>query len=264
MDASGNLYVSDTDNARVLEYNTPLTVTAIPGSGDTTADLVFGQLDFFSSQPNQAGGLSASTLVFPKGMVTDPSGNLYIADTGNDRVLKYDQPLATPTATATATATASATLTATPTPTATATTTLTAAPKKLNFSKLDASGTRKPKKVELTNKGMTAAVIGSVTATAPFEIAGGTNTCSGQTIASKKKCSFDVEFAPLMVANVTNGSIVVPYNGANPAVVLEGDGVAVEARGAEGGIVCPRRSGRGQQEAQDHCDLEFKQGHGDA
>ena len=75
-------------------------------------------------------------------------------------------------------------------------TTLSAAPAKLSFGSVDATDTGKPKKVTLTNKGTEAAVIGSVTATPPFEIASGENTCSGQTIAAKKKCSFEVEFAP--------------------------------------------------------------------
>ena len=108
-----------------------------------------------------------------------------------------------------------------------ATTTLSASPTSLNFGNVDATGTSKPKKVELTNKGTTAAAIGSVTATAPFVIAGGTNSCSGKSIAVKKKCSFDVEFAPATVADVTGGSIDVSYNGNSPAVSLAGDGVAV-------------------------------------
>ena len=62
----------------------------------------------------------------------------------------------------------------------------------------------------LSNKGTAAAVIGTVTATPPFEIGGGANNCSGQTIAAKKKCSFDVEFAPTTVTNVSGGSIEVP------------------------------------------------------
>ena len=46
VDANGNLYVADASNNRVLEYTTPLTLTSTPGSGDTTADIVFGQGDF--------------------------------------------------------------------------------------------------------------------------------------------------------------------------------------------------------------------------
>ncbi len=42
MDAGNNLYVADTNNMRVLEYNTPLTT-------DTIADTVFGQLGSFTA-----------------------------------------------------------------------------------------------------------------------------------------------------------------------------------------------------------------------
>src|SRR4029077_6117407 len=58
LDAKGNVYIADGTNGggsqpninnRVLEYNTPLLKTATPGSGDTTADRVFGQGDNFAS-----------------------------------------------------------------------------------------------------------------------------------------------------------------------------------------------------------------------
>jgi hypothetical protein len=80
--------------------------------------------------------------------------------------------------------------------------------------------------VALTNKGTIAAVIGTVTATPPFAIAG-TDTCSDHTIEPKKKCSFDVEFAPATPGAVSDQTIEVGYNGASPAIALEGDGVAV-------------------------------------
>jgi len=113
------------------------------------------------------------------------------------------------------------------TPTAIATTTLTAAPAKLSFGNVDATATSKPKKVTLTNKGTNAAVIGSVTATPPFAIASAADTCSGKTIAVKKNCSFDVEFAPATPGAVSGGSIEVTYNGASPTVSLSGTGIAV-------------------------------------
>jgi len=75
---------------------------------------------------------------------------------------------------------------------------LTASPGKLNFGNIKLTATSKPKKVTLTNKGTigVGAQISTITATAPFTIAGGANTCSGETIARKKTCSFYVEFAP--------------------------------------------------------------------
>ena len=52
------------------------------------------------------------------------------------------------------------------------------------------------------------------------------NTCSGQTIAPKKKCSFEVEFAPATRRRdrqIDRGA----YNGASPAMSLSGAGIAV-------------------------------------
>jgi len=100
---------------------------------------------------------------------------------------------------------------------------LTASPTKLSFGNVVAPGTSKPKKVTLTNKGTLAAQITDVSATTPFTIAGGANTCLDKTIAPKGTCSFMVEFAPTTVGNVTGGSIDVTYNGSSPAVSLSGN-----------------------------------------
>jgi hypothetical protein len=106
-------------------------------------------------------------------------------------------------------------------------TTLSAAPTTVKFGNIDATGSSAPKKVTLTNKGSNAAHISSVNATMPFMIAGGSNTCAGSTIAARKTCSFEVEFAPTTVGNVTSGSIDVTYNGTSPAVSLSGNGIGV-------------------------------------
>ena len=89
VDATGNLYVADYLNNRVLEYNTPLTSSA--------ANAVFGQGDSFDSADCNNSGVSASSLCSPWGVAVDAAGNLYVADTANNRVLKYNTPLiATP------------------------------------------------------------------------------------------------------------------------------------------------------------------------
>jgi DNA-binding beta-propeller fold protein YncE len=82
LDALGNLYVLDELNSRVLEYDAPLTTDGI-------ADHVFGQPDFASGFPNYS-GVSANGLQFPNCAALDARGNLYVADTGNNRVLVYD------------------------------------------------------------------------------------------------------------------------------------------------------------------------------
>ncbi|MBI3597589.1 MAG: tandem-95 repeat protein, partial [Nitrospirae bacterium] len=86
VDGSGNLYVADESNHRVLEYDNPF-------GTNTVADRVFGQGGSFTSAVSNNGGISASSLRFPGGVSTDASGNLYIADRGNNRVLEYDSPL---------------------------------------------------------------------------------------------------------------------------------------------------------------------------
>jgi uncharacterized repeat protein (TIGR03803 family) len=102
---------------------------------------------------------------------------------------------------------------------------LAASPTKLNLGNVVAPGTSRPKTMKLINQGTLAAQIANVTATGPFEIAGGANTCSGNTIAPKKTCTFAVEFAPTSIGKVIGG-VDVTYNGTSPSLVLEGNGVA--------------------------------------
>jgi hypothetical protein len=79
LDSSGNLYVADTLNNRVLFY--PF--------GSTTATRVYGQLNSFTSNTANNGGISANSLSEPWAAALDPSGNLYVTDNSNNRVLEY-------------------------------------------------------------------------------------------------------------------------------------------------------------------------------
>ncbi|HYB90239.1 MAG TPA: NHL repeat-containing protein, partial [Candidatus Binataceae bacterium] len=97
VDIHNNLYVADTTNNRVLEYNTPLTVTGIPGSGDTSADEVWGQGGSFGTANCNGGGVSATALCSPGKVALDASANLYIPDTSNNRVLEYNESANPPT-----------------------------------------------------------------------------------------------------------------------------------------------------------------------
>ena len=86
-DSSGNVYVTDTFNNRVLYYP----------AGTTTATRVYGQAGSFTTGTADMGGISATSLSTPKGLGLDSSGNLYIVDSDNSRVLYY--PAGTTTAT---------------------------------------------------------------------------------------------------------------------------------------------------------------------
>ena len=83
-----HLYVVDTANNRVLGWK-----TAASFADGAAADLVIGQPDFFSSRPNVTNSQpTANTLYNPTGVAVDSNGNLYVADSGNNRVLKYSAP----------------------------------------------------------------------------------------------------------------------------------------------------------------------------
>ncbi|MDO8431069.1 MAG: FG-GAP-like repeat-containing protein [Candidatus Binatus sp.] len=90
VDSFGNLYVADTSNNRMLEYDTPF-------SSDKKADRVFGQGGSFTTHLCNKSGISAASLCTPWGIALDSANNLYVADSGNNRLLEYDVPLTTDT-----------------------------------------------------------------------------------------------------------------------------------------------------------------------
>jgi sugar lactone lactonase YvrE len=77
-DSSGDLWVSDRGNNRILEFIPPFT------TGEA-ASLVLGQ----SSYTTSASGDSANQLSAPNGIAFDSSGNLWVADSGNNRVVEF-------------------------------------------------------------------------------------------------------------------------------------------------------------------------------
>ena len=89
IDPSNNLYVSDTQNNRVLTFLEPLSAP-----NKFIASVVFGQGasgNNFGS--NSCAPVSATSMCAPHGAVTDARGNLYVADSTNNRVLVFDGPL---------------------------------------------------------------------------------------------------------------------------------------------------------------------------
>jgi hypothetical protein len=97
VDPSGNLYVADSDNARVLEYNAPFAgCGSFPCVGGPS-NLVFGQGGNFNTNSCDGSGVSASSLCFPVGVAVDNHGNLFVVDQDDNRVFEYNTPLATDT-----------------------------------------------------------------------------------------------------------------------------------------------------------------------
>jgi len=84
IDAAGGLYICDMFNNRILHYP----------SASSIPNRVYGQSDYTSHEPNN-GGVDANTLFHPQGIVANKSG-LYVADSGNNRVLHYPLNSTTP------------------------------------------------------------------------------------------------------------------------------------------------------------------------
>ena len=80
-DGSGNLWVSEYDNNRILEFKPPFSV-------GMSASLVLGQPNFTSN----TSGASQSAMYYPEGIAVDGSGNLWVADHGNGRILEFKPP----------------------------------------------------------------------------------------------------------------------------------------------------------------------------
>lgn len=80
--ASGRLAVADSTSNRILIWNT------VPVASGTPADLVLGQANFTAT----ASGTTSTTLNTPTAVAWD-GANLWVADYGNNRVLRYTNPV---------------------------------------------------------------------------------------------------------------------------------------------------------------------------
>jgi uncharacterized protein (TIGR03437 family) len=117
-DSAGNVYIADTNHNRVIQVDTSGNMHTVAGTGtpgdlygptglalDTGGDLYIADTQNHRVRMLSAGGVlstvagtgtggfsgdggaaAAAELSYPSAVAVDPSGNLYIADTGNNRV----------------------------------------------------------------------------------------------------------------------------------------------------------------------------------
>ena len=101
-DSKGNLYVVDSFNNRVLKYNKPFGTDKNNGEGDNAADFVWGQTDLYSNKGNanyltpSSTNLRVSTTsttgpVTSGGVFVDDGDSVWVTDTYNSRVLRFNQ-----------------------------------------------------------------------------------------------------------------------------------------------------------------------------
>jgi len=113
IDSTNNLYVSDSTNNRVLEFDDPSSATQCAGqgtnlkcAGNVVADRVYGQGpsgDQFTTRVatgnSGANDATSSGFDLPTGIAVDRNDSLYVIDSTNNRVLKFNFPLENFTAT---------------------------------------------------------------------------------------------------------------------------------------------------------------------
>lgn len=83
-DSSGDLWVADSTNNRILEFTPPFHT-------GMNASLVLGQSIFLT----RGSGTTATNLTHPTGLAFNGTGDLVVADTVNNRVLVFDPPFKT-------------------------------------------------------------------------------------------------------------------------------------------------------------------------
>jgi uncharacterized protein (TIGR03437 family) len=83
------IYVTDTRNNRILGWRN---TQAAPGA---QADVVLGQANQYQTFAGGPGTSSTLGLNAPTGIAVDALGNVYVADSNNNRVLRFPTPLAT-------------------------------------------------------------------------------------------------------------------------------------------------------------------------
>jgi uncharacterized protein (TIGR03437 family) len=96
-----HLYIADSLNNRILGFNDARKMgTDLHNILSQKADLVIGQSDLFHSTVNypvgQLGSPTATGLAGPIGLAVDSNGNLWVADSGNGRAVRFPAPFAQP------------------------------------------------------------------------------------------------------------------------------------------------------------------------
>ena len=83
VDGAGNLYIADSFNQRIRKVDAAGVISTVAGSGR-------------GGFSGDGGAAVAAQLFYPRGVAPDGAGNLYIADTGNNRIRRLTPPAMPP------------------------------------------------------------------------------------------------------------------------------------------------------------------------
>lgn len=83
VDTAGNFYIADSVNARIRKVTTDGIINTVAGNGML-------ELAGFGSDIGDGGPATSAMLNNPQGVAVDSAGNLYIADTRNNRIRMVD------------------------------------------------------------------------------------------------------------------------------------------------------------------------------
>jgi sugar lactone lactonase YvrE len=87
-DSSGNLWVVDSANSRILEFKPPFT-------NDEQASVVLGEPNFATSFIGGTTFINGTVLYVPEAIAFDSSGNLWVSDSGDGRIVEFTAPFST-------------------------------------------------------------------------------------------------------------------------------------------------------------------------
>jgi sugar lactone lactonase YvrE len=85
VDASGNLFIADSGNNRIRKVSASGVITTFAGNGVVKYNQYESPIPVFSGD---GGPATSASLTDPSGIAVDASGNLFIADAGNQRIRK--------------------------------------------------------------------------------------------------------------------------------------------------------------------------------
>jgi len=85
------LYVVDTGNNRILAWRNAATF-----ANGAFADLVIGQASKYATSALGPSTSVSTGMTYPTGAAVDAKGNLYVADSGNNRILRFPKPFEQP------------------------------------------------------------------------------------------------------------------------------------------------------------------------